>query len=247
MSYKLWAFRVGKLWLTNDLYQISFPRSSKTLNSKFFTPKLNKILKRTEICDYIATRYTIRHNKCYSGFVKWIKSPHKDYIHDPTFRHYGLVFHQGWSDVETHDFIYCQGDVIYQQDVNINILVVNNFRHPYLRQRARIDIFISMSWFTINNSFQLPISSSLNTSIQKGQLPISLTFYGELYRRLNWIRMLQKNNNLIFRNCRDHIINKSLPEQRANRTVVRALCSTSSVLTLWGNFPRFLLFLWGWY
>ena len=33
-----------------------------------------------------------------------------------------------------------------------------------------------MGWFTINNSFQLPISSSLNTSIQKGQLPISLTF-----------------------------------------------------------------------
>ena len=24
----------------------------------------------------------IRHNKCYSGFVKWMKSPNKDYIHD---------------------------------------------------------------------------------------------------------------------------------------------------------------------
>ena len=44
-----------------------------------------------EICDYIATRYITRHNKCYSGFVKWMKSPHKDYIYDPTFRHSGLV------------------------------------------------------------------------------------------------------------------------------------------------------------
>ena len=24
-----------------------------------------------------------RHSKCYSGFVKSMKSPHKDYIHDP--------------------------------------------------------------------------------------------------------------------------------------------------------------------
>ena len=59
-----------------------------------------------------------------------MKSPNKGYIHDPTFRHSGLVSHQGWSDVETHDLIYCQGDVIYQPDVNI--LVVNYFRHPYL-------------------------------------------------------------------------------------------------------------------
>ena len=49
----------------------------------------------TEICDYIATRYTIRHNKRNSGFVKWMKSPHKDYIHDPTFRHSGLVSSSG--------------------------------------------------------------------------------------------------------------------------------------------------------
>ena len=42
----------------------------------------NLELLRTEICDYIATRYIIRHNKCYSGFVKWMKSPNKDYIHD---------------------------------------------------------------------------------------------------------------------------------------------------------------------
>ena len=39
-----------------------------------------------------------------------------------------------WSDVETHELIYCQGDVIYQQDVII--LVVNNFRHPYLRHKG---------------------------------------------------------------------------------------------------------------
>ena len=44
---------------------------------------------------------------------------------------------QGRSDDETHDLIYCQDDVIYQQDVNI--LVVNNLRHPY-----------SYSWFAIN-------------------------------------------------------------------------------------------------
>ena len=42
------------------------------------------------------------------------------------------VFIRG--DVETHDLIYCQGDVTYQQDVNI--LVVNNFRHPYLRHKG---------------------------------------------------------------------------------------------------------------
>ena len=36
-----------------------------------------------------------RHNKCYSGFVKWMKSPNKDYIHDPTFRHSGLVSSSG--------------------------------------------------------------------------------------------------------------------------------------------------------
>ena len=57
------------------------------------------------------------------GFVQWMKSPHKDYIHHPTFR--------GWSDVETHDFIYCQGD---QQDVNI--FVVTTLRQPYLRHKG---------------------------------------------------------------------------------------------------------------
>ena len=51
--------------------------------------------KWTEICDNIATRYIIRHNNCYSGFVKWMKSLHKDYIHDPTFRHSVLVSSSG--------------------------------------------------------------------------------------------------------------------------------------------------------
>ena len=38
---------------------------------------------------------------------------------------------------ETDDLICCQGDVIYQQDENV--LLVNNFRHPYLSHKARID------------------------------------------------------------------------------------------------------------
>ena len=43
------------------------------------------------------------------------------------------VFIRG-DDVEAHDLICCQGDVIYQQDVNT--LVVNDFRHPYLRHKG---------------------------------------------------------------------------------------------------------------
>ena len=121
-----------------------------------------------------------------------MKSPYKDYIHDPTFRHSGLVSLSGvisefsvtrsgnffyqirlnalkhqlhasnnfntknrrecptknkqfWSknciyghresDVENHGLIYCQGDVIYQQDVNI--LVASNVRAVTFLFKAR--------------------------------------------------------------------------------------------------------------
>ena len=36
-----------------------------------------------------------RHNKCHSGIVKWMKSPHKDYIHDPMFWYTVLVSSSG--------------------------------------------------------------------------------------------------------------------------------------------------------
>ena len=43
--------------------------------------------------------------------------------------------------------MYCQGDIIYQQDVNI--LVVNDVRHPYLRQKGLHYRFCGMD-FSLN-------------------------------------------------------------------------------------------------
>ena len=44
------------------------------------------------------------------------------------------VFIRGGLMLKLTTLYACQGDVIYQQDVNI--LVVNDFRHPYLRHKG---------------------------------------------------------------------------------------------------------------
>ena len=101
--------------------------------------------------------------------------------------------------------------------------------------RVKWQIFISMSWFTINNSFRLPISSSLNTSIQKGQLPISLTFYGELYRIIEGsieLKCCKRTTTLFSGTAKITSSTNRFQNEGLTGAVVGALCSISSITKL---------------
>ena len=84
MGHKTYCF-LRTQWISILLYKSTARKCMSTRNLKLTTLNLT----------WYTTMPIIRHNKCYSGFVKWMKSPNKDYIHDPTFRHSGLVSSSG--------------------------------------------------------------------------------------------------------------------------------------------------------